>query len=116
MKLVGRRGECAVLARLVETVCAGQSRALVLCDEAGVDKAAGCTPVMSDSGVRDATDAIIALAMGKTAVGIGRPHVYALSYGETESLTHYLNVVGRIRSDVVDLWIQGHCGSQGHQL
>lgn len=52
--------------------------------------AAGSTPVMFDSGVRDATDAVIALALGATAVGIGRPYAYALSYGGTESLTHYL--------------------------
>jgi lactate 2-monooxygenase len=55
-----------------------------------VVKAAGSTPVMFDSGVRNATDAIIALALGATAVGIGRPYAYALSYGGTESLTHYL--------------------------
>ena len=56
----------------------------------GVVEAAGSTPVMFDSGVRDATDAVIALAMGATAVGIGRPYAYALSYGGAESLTHYL--------------------------
>ena len=56
----------------------------------GVVKAAGSTPVMFDSGVRDATDAVIALALGATAVGIGRPYAYALSYGASESLTHYL--------------------------
>jgi len=55
-----------------------------------VVKAAGSTPVMFDSGVRDATDAVIALALGATAVGIGRPYAYALSYGGAESLTHYL--------------------------
>ena len=56
----------------------------------GVVEAAGSTPVMFDSGVRSATDAIIALALGATAVGIGRPYAYALSYGGAESLTHYL--------------------------
>ena len=56
----------------------------------GVVKAAGATPVMFDSGVRSATDAIIALALGATAVGLGRPYAYALSYGGAESLTHYL--------------------------
>jgi lactate 2-monooxygenase len=56
----------------------------------GIVKAAGPTPVMFDSGVRDATDALIALALGATAVGIGRPYAYALSYGGSESLTHYL--------------------------
>jgi lactate 2-monooxygenase len=45
---------------------------------------------MFDSGVRDATDVIIALALGATAVGIGRPYAYALSYGGAESLTHFL--------------------------
>ena len=45
---------------------------------------------MFDSGVRYATDAIIALALGATAVGIGRPYAYALSYGGAESLIHYL--------------------------
>jgi lactate 2-monooxygenase len=45
-----------------------------------VVKAAGSTPVIFDSGVRDATDAIIALALGAAAVGIGG----------AESLTHYL--------------------------
>jgi lactate 2-monooxygenase len=52
--------------------------------------AAGSTPVMFDGGIRDATDAIIALAMGATAVGMGRSYAYALSYGGAESLTHYL--------------------------
>ena len=56
----------------------------------GVVKAAGSTPVMFDSGVRDATDVVIALALGATAVGIGRPYAYALSYGGAESLTHFL--------------------------
>ena len=56
----------------------------------GVVKAAGSTPVMFNSGVRNPTDAIIALALGATAVGIGRPYAYALSYGGAESLTHYL--------------------------
>ena len=53
--------------------------------------AAGSTPVMFDSGARDATDAVIALAQGATAVGIGRPYPYALSDGGTESLTHFLH-------------------------
>ena len=40
MRLVGRRSECGMLDRLVEAVCAGQSRALVLCGEPGVGKTA----------------------------------------------------------------------------
>ncbi len=56
----------------------------------GVIEAAGSTPVMFDGGIRSATDAVIALALGATAIGIGRSYAYALSYGGTESLTHYL--------------------------
>jgi lactate 2-monooxygenase len=59
----------------------------------GVVAAAGSTPVMFDSGVRNPTDAVVALALGATAVGIGRPYAYALSYGGTESLTHYLKTL-----------------------
>ena len=40
MKLVDRRAECGMLDRLVEAVCAGESRALVLCGEPGVGKTA----------------------------------------------------------------------------
>ena len=39
-ELQGRRGECAVLDRLIEAVRAGESRALVLCGEAGAGKTA----------------------------------------------------------------------------
>ncbi|HTQ22288.1 alpha-hydroxy-acid oxidizing protein, partial [Mycobacterium sp.] len=56
----------------------------------GVVAAAGSTPVMFDGGIRSATDAVIALALGATAVGIGRSYAYAMSYGGAESLTHYL--------------------------
>jgi len=40
MKLVGRRAECGVLDRLIDAVCAGASRALVVSGEAGVGKTA----------------------------------------------------------------------------
>ncbi len=36
-------------------------------------------PVLFDSGVRSGADAFVALALGATAVGIGRPHVYGLA-------------------------------------
>ena len=48
-------------------------------------------PLCSDSGVRNADRRRHCLgALGATAVGIGRPYAYALSYGGAESLTHYL--------------------------
>src|SRR6201998_2338425 len=40
MKLIGRHTECGVLNRLVDAVCAGESRAIVLSGEAGVGKTA----------------------------------------------------------------------------
>jgi isopentenyl diphosphate isomerase/L-lactate dehydrogenase-like FMN-dependent dehydrogenase len=36
-------------------------------------------PVMLDSGVRRGTDVLKALALGATAVGIGRPYIWGLS-------------------------------------
>jgi lactate 2-monooxygenase len=40
---------------------------------------AGRVPVVLDSGVRSGADAFKALALGATAVGLGRPYVYALA-------------------------------------
>ncbi|WP_231122360.1 helix-turn-helix transcriptional regulator [Mycobacterium intracellulare] len=40
MGLIGRRAECEVIDQLVEVVCAGESRALVIHGEAGVGKSA----------------------------------------------------------------------------
>ena len=38
-------------------------------------------PVVFDSGIRCGADAYVALCLGATAVGIGRPHVYGLAIG-----------------------------------
>jgi lactate 2-monooxygenase len=46
-----------------------------------VDRVAGRVPVVLDSGVRSGADALIALALGATAVGIGRPYAYGLAAG-----------------------------------
>jgi isopentenyl diphosphate isomerase/L-lactate dehydrogenase-like FMN-dependent dehydrogenase len=63
----------------------------------GVVKAAGSTPIMFDSGVRDARCRHRA-GVGATAKPGRRPFVHALSYGGSESLTHYLKSSRRIRS------------------
>jgi lactate 2-monooxygenase len=52
--------------------------------------AAGKTPVLFDSGVRTGVDAIKALAMGATAVGIGRPYAYGLALGGVDGIVHVL--------------------------
>lgn len=49
-----------------------------------VDAVGRYMPVMLDGGVRRGTDVFKALALGATAVGIGRPYIYGLaSYGQS---------------------------------
>jgi L-lactate dehydrogenase (cytochrome) len=40
-----------------------------------------------DGGIRRGTDILKALALGATAVGIGRPYLYSLTYGQ-EGVEH----------------------------
>jgi len=56
----------------------------------GVVEAAGDIPVLFDSGVRSGSDAVKALALGATMVGIGRPYVYGIALGGTEGAVHVL--------------------------
>lgn len=52
--------------------------------------AAGGLPVLFDSGIRTGADIIKALALGATAVGIGRPYAYGLALGGTAGIVHVL--------------------------
>jgi lactate 2-monooxygenase len=56
----------------------------------GVLKAAEGLPVLFDSGVRSGADIVKALAMGATAVGIGRPYAYGLALGGVDGIVHVL--------------------------
>jgi lactate 2-monooxygenase len=56
----------------------------------GVVKAAAGKPVLFDSGVRSGADVIKALALGATAVGIGRPYAYGLALGGAAGVQHVL--------------------------
>ncbi|MGV4983879.1 alpha-hydroxy-acid oxidizing protein [Streptomyces sp. NRAIS4] len=56
----------------------------------GVVQAADGTPVLFDSGVRTGADIIKAIALGATAVGIGRPYAYGLAYGGEAGVVHVL--------------------------
>jgi isopentenyl diphosphate isomerase/L-lactate dehydrogenase-like FMN-dependent dehydrogenase len=54
----------------------------------------GRVPVLVDGGVRRGTDALKALALGATAVGIGRPYIWGLgAFGQpgVERVLHVLN-------------------------
>lgn len=50
-------------------------------------------PVLFDSGVRNGSDVVKALALGATAVGIGRPYAYALAAGGQEGVVHFLKSI-----------------------
>ena len=56
----------------------------------GVVKAAGDVPVLFDSGIRSGTDIVKALALGATAVGVGRPYAYGAALGGTAGIVHVL--------------------------
>jgi lactate 2-monooxygenase len=57
-----------------------------------VDAADGM-PVLFDSGVRSGADVIKALALGATAVGIGRPYAYGVAIGGADGIVHVLRSI-----------------------
>ena len=59
----------------------------------GVVEAAGGLPVLFDSGVRSGSDVIKALALGATAVGVGRPYAYGLAIGGADGIVHVLRAI-----------------------
>lgn len=50
----------------------------------------GQIPIIFDSGIHRGTDIIKALALGSTAVLIGRPYIYALTIDGEEGVKSYL--------------------------
>ncbi len=56
----------------------------------GVVAACGDTPVLFDSGVRSGTDVVKAIALGATAVGVGRPYSYGLALDGADGAAHVL--------------------------
>ena len=57
---------------------------------ADVVAAADGLPVLFDSGIRSGADIVKALALGASAVGIGRPYAYGLALGGVDGIVHVL--------------------------
>jgi len=55
--------------------------------------AADGLPVIFDSGVRSGADVVKALALGASAVAIGRPYLYGLALGGLDGLVHVLRSI-----------------------
>lgn len=58
-----------------------------------VVEAADGVPVLFDSGVRSGADVIKALALGATAVGVGRPYAYGLALEGVDGVVHVLRTL-----------------------
>jgi 4-hydroxymandelate oxidase len=53
----------------------------------------GRIPIVLDGGVRRGTDVIKAIALGATAVGIGRPYLYGLAVNGAAGVAHVVDVL-----------------------
>ncbi|KUO17513.1 alpha-hydroxy acid oxidase [Streptomyces dysideae] len=69
---------------------------------------AGRIPVVLDGGVRRGTDAVKALALGASAVGIGRPVMWALAEGGEKGVRRLLELLREELDDTLAL-----CGASG---
>jgi lactate 2-monooxygenase len=73
---------------------------------AAVRDAGSAMPVIFDSGIRCGADALVALALGATAVGIGRPHVYGLAIAGADGVSQVLR---NLRAELdLQLALSGH--------
>ncbi len=58
-----------------------------------VVEGAGNLPVLFDSGIRSGTDMVKALAMGATAIGLGRPFYYGLALDGAAGAAHVMKCI-----------------------
>ena len=60
-----------------------------------VAKVDGRVPVLVDGGIRRGTDVLKAIALGATAVLIGRPYLYGLAVDGAAGVTRVVNILRR---------------------
>jgi 4-hydroxymandelate oxidase len=58
-----------------------------------VDRLGGRLPIIVDGGIRRGTDVLKALALGATAVQIGRPYLYGLAVAGAEGVTQVVRIL-----------------------
>src|SRR5882672_8803398 len=71
------------------------ARGTIECLPEVMEGAAGKIPVLIDSGFRGGADVFKALALGATAVGIGRPHIWGLSSFGQEGVETVIEILRR---------------------
>lgn len=59
------------------------------------ERVSGRVPILIDGGIRRGTDVLKSLALGATAVLIGRPYVFALAVGGAAGVTHCVDLLRR---------------------
>jgi 4-hydroxymandelate oxidase len=59
------------------------------------ERVAGRVPVLVDGGVRRGTDVLKALALGASAVGIGRPYLHGLAVGGADGVARVVEILRR---------------------
>jgi 4-hydroxymandelate oxidase len=57
------------------------------------ERVKGRVPILFDSGIRRGTDILKALALGATAVLVGRPYVYGLAAAGAAGVAHVVNIL-----------------------
>jgi isopentenyl diphosphate isomerase/L-lactate dehydrogenase-like FMN-dependent dehydrogenase len=83
------------------------ARGTIDCVQEVVEGAARRIPVIVDGGFRRGTDIFKALALGATAVGIGRPYLYGLAAFGQPGVERVLDILRRELT-----LIMGQCGTR----